>query len=435
VSFVRVRQEFEVSRRSWPGRVLLACQRAARAGQKKPLGACLPGAALAKGGLPVLLLVGLMISLARPAVAGVVVIARDKAFEATDIGIDAAGTAQVKGGATAGDVSSIPVAQLTLLMFDPLPSDAPVRAWLCLQDGRRLSGDSVTVDAAGVSLQISSGPAVTAALDGTNAVFFRARRPTLASPPAEGVRIVSTNGDVLNAPALDWTDAGLLVEVNPSLDPIPLPRDRIAAILWPVRTPTTASALSKEPGLPLVDLRTGERLAGRVTTLDGTVLKLETATGVMSVPRRDVEAIWFEAPKTQAADELVAPLPGKGERPSWRRGRNALGSPLRIDGRLYAQGFGVQAPGTVEIPVPVGTRWLVASIGPDADAARFARMTLELLVDGKQVVACDAASPGQAARRVAVAVKGAARVVLSVKLATTDPTGCLGDFADVFFIY
>ena len=54
----------------------------------------------------------------------------------------------------------------------------------------------MTIDAGQVSLQMAQGPAVTAALTDTNAVFFRARRPNLASPPGEGVRIVSTNGDI-----------------------------------------------------------------------------------------------------------------------------------------------------------------------------------------------------------------------------------------------
>jgi len=186
--------------------------------------------------------------------------------------------------------------------------------------------------------------------------------------------------------------------------------------------------------LPRIDLRTGERMTGRIVSLDETALKLQTATGVMTIPRRDVEAIWFDLPNTKSADELVSPPAVKTDRPSWRRGRNALGNPLRIGRRTYGQGFGLRAPAMVEVPVPAGARWLVATIGPDADAAEFSRMTLEIQVDGKQVPAYEAAAPGQAARRIAVAVRGAARVLLLVKPAGTDPTGCLGDFADVFFI-
>ena len=188
--------------------------------------------------------------------------------------------------------------------------------------------------------------------------------------------------------------------------------------------------------MPLIDLRTGERLAGRIASLDEMVLKLQTATSVLSIPRRDMEAIWFETPRTQVADELVPQTP-----PQKASGLRFAGAAMRWVPRCGSTAgsmrkvFGLRAPATLEIPVPAGARWLVASIGPDADAARFARMTLEVLVDGKQAVACEAASPGQAARRVALSVKNAGKVVLSVKSAGADPTGCLGDFADVFFIY
>ena len=94
-----------LSKETWRERVPLACPRV-------PLAAC----------PPVLLLAMLVTSAARPTAASVVIVAKDNAFEAADVKIDSAGTVQVTGGGAAVP-SPISTGQMTLLMFDVLPSD------------------------------------------------------------------------------------------------------------------------------------------------------------------------------------------------------------------------------------------------------------------------------------------------------------------------
>lgn len=363
----------------------------------------------------------------------VLVLMRDRAVVAADVRIDASGV-QLSGGQAAPAGEVVGRDEVSVMLFDVLPRDAAARAWVCLRDGRRLSGESVEVEDDRVALQTSPGGDVVAGMAEVRALYFHARRPDAAGSPAEGVRIVSTNGDTLNVPTLDWVDGGALVEVDPSLDPIPLPRERIAAILWPEDS-AGASATTPVVAQPLVDLRTGERLAGDVASLDSERIVVRSGGQDLSIPRREVEAIRFASPVEAAAETLVSPAPETGERPLWRINRNALGGPLRMGSRMYRRGFGLRAGGTVEIPVPKGARWLIATAGADADGARTARMRLAIHVDGDERFGSDEITPGAAAGRIAVRVQDAAVIKLSVSPAGDDPAGCLGDFAHVVFVH
>jgi hypothetical protein len=153
------------------------------------------------------------------------------------------------------------------------------------------------------------------------------------------------------------------------------------------------------------------------------------------VPRRDVQAIWFAHPPTTRVEESAVVPVAQDQPPSVRRGRNGVGNPLRIDGRLYRQGLGVKGPATVDIAVPAGCRWLLAWAGADADAVRSAGVSVALSLDGKLLAEYKDLVPGGQARRVVVPVAGGKRIRLSVQPAGDNPAGCLGDLVDAFFMY
>jgi hypothetical protein len=300
-----------------------------------------------------------------------------------------------------------------------------------MRDGRQISGESLAIQPAGVTLKATGKPDVFARRDELSAVFFRATLPAV-SPPGSGVRIISANGDTLDAPQAELTESGVVLDLDPGTDPVHLPRDRLAGVVWAVRAPA-AKAGTTAPS-HRIELRTGERLNGHVVSLDGEFLTLKGNGEPQRLDRREVQVIWFGPRAIRLAQDQISDAPASGERPVFRRGRHALGGPLRLGRRVYQNGIGLRGPVSLDIPVPPQARWFLADVGADADAARFARVVCEVLVDGQSRSRYEGLAPMAAARTVAVRVDGAERVTLRVTPTDDDPTGCLGDFADAMFI-
>ncbi len=364
----------------------------------------------------------------RAAAGEILVVTADEAVWGPEVRI-ADGRIEVGGGG-GGASRSISMEQAMVIRFDARPRLVPARAWVCLQDGRRLSGDGLTIEPGRIAMTLSGGRKLEAELDDVAGVFFKAREPRLADAPETGVAIVSANGDVLRAPFAELTEAGAFVEINADLDPVVVPRDRLAAVLWPAK----ASAASPDGGAHRVELRTGEQLTGRVESLDDKTLHLSFNGDAIEIDRREIRTLWLGQRDARLVDAVAGPENDGATRPAWRIDRNALGGPFRIGGRSYERGIGLRGPAEIRLAVPDGARWLLAAIGADADAASAARMTLELLVDAKSAGLFEHLIPGEPARVAAVRVGGASQVTIRLRPDGDDATGCLADVADAVFI-
>jgi hypothetical protein len=395
----------------------------------------------------------LVVLSARPAAGAVLILTYEQAVHAADVRIDPDGSVvAVQESVVAQPPSAvphpIPASEVMLIAFDPPPRAVEPRAWLCLQDGQRISGDALAIGPRQITLKAQGLPDLEVPREQLAAVFFKTARPLPHPPPAEGVRIIATNNDVLDVPAVEWTEHSLIVDIDPNVDPIILSLDRVAGVLWPVQDPvgtpvphrsTDAAAVSHpdpEAAAPgsLVELRTGERLRGRISSFDERALTLHVDTVQRVLPRPEIVLIWFGSRSVHRLAEVIAPETPTTDRPRYRLDRNALGDPIRIGERVYPGGIGIRGPATVDIPVPEGAKWLVAHVGADTGAAAFARMSLEIRADGQPRWQRENTSPGDPPERVAVPLAGARAVTLSVQPAGDDPTGCLGDFANAVFV-
>jgi hypothetical protein len=248
------------------------------------------------------------------------------------------------------------------------------------------------------------------------------------------VRVLSRNGDILDAPSASLTAAGAVVDIDPSIDPVPIPRDRLLGIIWP-GAPGPPAPGAGERGTVLVDLRSGERLAGKLVSLDERRLVLVGSGTQISLERREVRAIWFGERRVKPIDDCARPSLLDAGRPSHRIGRNAVGGPLAIGGRTYRRGLGLRGAGSMVVEVPSGAHWLLVDLGADSSAAPFARIDLEILVEGGGSVRRVGLAPGDPAETAAVLVKGARALTVRIgPSGSDDPTGSLGDLADAIFI-
>jgi hypothetical protein len=331
---------------------------------------------------------------------------------------------------------------LVFIRFTVLPVDRRPGAWLCLQDGQRFRGDEILIDAGGVTLKSRAaekdGRIRRASFDDVSAVFLQEAEPRLDPRPVSGARIISLEGEPLDAPAVRLTSSGAIVDLDPGTDPISLPTERLAGVVWAERPAPRDARL--RAGDILLDLSSGERIRGRLVSIDERAVTLlepgRKGKEARVCPRREVECIWFGGRSPQALDDRMMTIPKTLGRPAWRFGHGALGGPLRLGSRAYRVGLGLRARASVGVPVPPGARWLVADAGADADATPGTAISLHILVDGRRAWKADGLTTGEAAVPLAVPVEGAAVVTFELPA----PVGAdavdemLGGFGDVAFI-
>ncbi|MBN2581952.1 MAG: NPCBM/NEW2 domain-containing protein [Planctomycetes bacterium] len=326
-------------------------------------------------------------------------------------------------------VKPVSLDDLVLIQFNPPARRLAPLAWICLFNGMQVSGQRLQLTGEGAALTSGNETTFAAPQDQIAAVFFQAARPVFEPPPA-GIRIISANGDVLDAPFAEINAQGVFIDINPDVDLVHLPPDRLAAIVWPARLaePLTDRALPAR-----IALRTGQVLPGRLLALDDQILHVETETGPCEIPRRELAAIQSAAVRLVPARPVPTP-PDDAFRPAWRVDSDALGLPLRIGGRSFSHGIGLRAPARVVLPVPDHVRWFIALAGADDDAAPFARVTVEIHADDRLTWKLEAATPGKPGQYAAVNVRGGRTVTLIVRSAENSDTACLGDFAHAAFI-
>jgi hypothetical protein len=259
--------------------------------------------------------------------------------------------------------------------------------------------------------------------------------------------VVSREGEPLEAPSVTLEADGVKIEIDPSMEAVHLPVERLGSISW-ADTPGESDASRPGGGAATkrppdghgrtvrdvrVELRSGECALGSLVSFDAETIILEDRGTARSLRSREVESIWFGGHGAIPL-EALAPRPPPGpDRPLWRLGRNALGGPLRVGDRTSPTGVGLRAPAAIEIQPPSGARWLLAWAGASADAAPFAHVTLEVMIDGMPAARVADKTPGSPGDHLVLSVRGSERIAIRA-VATADATGALGDFADAMFI-
>ncbi|MEM8885299.1 MAG: NPCBM/NEW2 domain-containing protein, partial [Planctomycetota bacterium] len=159
-----------------------------------------------------------------------------------------------------------------------------------------------------------------------------------------------------------------------------LPRDKVYGFVRRGADPATPS---EGAILARVHFNDGGRVTLPVESIGGG----EIRAGGAIIDRRHVTRIDFlgrhierlAAMNPVSADEIAL----FGKAPRWKKNEMILGGPMRMDGKIYANGVGVQAKSRLEYAV--GGRWnrFFVRCGIDDAASREGRATFRVYGDGK----------------------------------------------------
>jgi hypothetical protein len=368
---------------------------------------------------------------ANDAIGAALVVTVDEAFSARDVTVAEGAEVCTIVVAEGTPAREIPREALMLIRFAWPRADRPAAAWLELKDGRRMRGASLRLAREGATLELAAGAApLVAPCEALAALCFDCADPAAFAPPAEGVRVVSRDGETIDAPSVTLGEEGATVQFDPSLDPVRLPRERLAAILW------AGDAAPPAPGRNevAVELRNGERRKGVLVSLGARGLVVMEGASAAVFPARAIDAMWFGAHRGARIDAWVPRAPAGPERPRWRVGKDALGGPLRLGARTCVSGLGLRAGASVAIPVPPNARFLIAYAGASADAPSCGTLTIEVLLAGTPAAALADLRPGSPARELALPLRGAGTLTVRAPAAGAAAIGCEGGLGDALFV-
>ena len=354
--------------------------------------------------------------------ADVIVITNNQTVVAKRITVEN-GLATLIGGKDT-KTSDFPIDELQRLIFDPPPAYSPTADWLCLRNGQRLRGDKLVIGPDRVALQREDLEPISAALDDVEAIFFSTSVPKLKTPPTSGVRILSANGDVLNAPFAELTTAGIIVDINPDIDPLLLPRERLQGIIWP--------ADPKQQPQTITSLRTGQQWIGTLVSIDEDALTIDAGDGKHTVPLRDVREVSRQQVRQIPLDDALADK--THELPRHRTDRNALGGPLQIGNAFYASGVGIRGGVEIELTPPRTAKWLIGWVGLDGESSSAAAARFEVRSRETELFRSERLSAGDQAMPVAVAVKDVERLLIRFVADEENTSHFLGDVVNAYFV-
>jgi len=204
-----------------------------------------------------------------------------------------------------------------------------------------------------------------------------------------------------------------------------LPRDKVYGF---VRAAPEAALPESDEILVRVHLKDG----GRITLPLKSITETSIEVGGATIARKAVTHLEFTGNhiahvsrmQPVSADETAL----FGKAPRWRRDAMVLGGRLRIDGRTYERGIGVQSRSRIEYAL--GRRWshFFVRCGIDDAASREGEAIFRVLGDGKLLHEVTRRR-GQAADVLLIPVAGVDRLVLEV-LPGSSYTSDLCDWAD-----
>jgi hypothetical protein len=181
----------------------------------------------------------------------------------------------------------------------------------------------------------------------------------------------------------EWNDKELVFEWDGQ--PRPIARDRVYGIVF-----AQLSDAHDSIGQCVVALADGSSASGKVTGLAGGKLSLELAPRVsVELPWADVTGVTVRSDRlvflsdTRPVESRQRPIVTLG-RP-WQADKNVVGGPLRIAGRSFDKGIGVQSRSELSFAQPGAFDVLAASIGVDDSASGRGDCEFVVLGDGKEL--------------------------------------------------
>jgi hypothetical protein len=182
---------------------------------------------------------------------------------------------------------------------------------------------------------------------------------------------------------MEWNDKELIFEWE--AQPRPISRDRVYGIVF-----AQLSGQEDATGQCVVSIADGSSVSGKLTGLAGGKLSLELAPKVsVELPWSDVTALAVRSDRllflsdAKPVEARHRPIVTLG-RP-WRADKNVLGGPLKIAGKAFDKGIGVQSRTELAFAQPGAFDVLAASIGVDDSASGRGDCEFVVLGDGKEL--------------------------------------------------
>ncbi len=292
-----------------------------------------------------------------------------------------------------------------------------------LANGDRLSGRVIAFEQDRVQVETPALGPVSVPLGAISRLSARqAEGPAQAAvdgPPAtrrENDVVMLSNGDMTTGLVAAIDAEGIVLDTPAGQTRVPLDRFAVAVLV-------------PDPDPP------GDRLAARLTLLDGTRLTVSAAHwGEDRSPRGLLEAsLWDE--RAAIPFDRIAQIEIRGGRwewlaqlsPSayvqtpmfrlawpWRADRNVVGGPLRVAGKGFDHGLGVQSECTLRYALHGQYDSFVTHFGMDDDSGPYANVDVSIRVDGQSRFEQPGVVPGRLHGPIRVSLNGAQTLELHV---------------------
>lgn len=167
-------------------------------------------------------------------------------------------------------------------------------------------------------------------------------------------------------------------------------------------------------------LRDGARIPFRAWSLENGQLNFTPLNAAPLVIAWDhVERLDLRSPRLVYVSELeptkVEEPVGIAPRRTWRRDRSVSGLPLRLNGRVYSRGLGVQAASRLEFDLGGGYEWFFAQVGLDDQTGHGGDCVMAVLGDSGQTLWKERVQGGETPRELRVDVRNQKRLTLVVE--------------------
>jgi hypothetical protein len=271
------------------------------------------------------------------------------------------------------------------------------------------------------------------------------RSLTARSVPRD--RVIFPNGDVVEGVILKVSDKNVTIESG--LGARPLPYTELAAFVVAELQPLAVRPVrpGKREVVAVLHTADGSRLSGRLTGLTQEAVRYRTRLGhEVEVQASAIIEITFRGGRVTYLSELrpqrvrQTPLI-RGEPTPWtlQRDRSVLGTPLRLDKKIYERGLGMHSRCEATYRLDGKYSRLLGTIGIDEGATGTSHkpaapggVVFRVHLDGKMVFDSGPVSRGDAPRPLRVAVAAARTLTLEVDFGPDgDDRGDHADWADI----
>jgi hypothetical protein len=251
-----------------------------------------------------------------------------------------------------------------------------------------------------------------------------------APPPGPADVVLLANGDRITGKLLGVENGKAIVQG--SVGKLPIDLKRVAAITFARPAKPTEVAPPAAAARVLLELTTGEQIAGRWEALEEEAMRVRSDWGgVLTVPTATVSRLLVQNGRLVFLSDL-RPVEARHtpyleiEHPH-RVNESQGGRSLQLSGVRYGRGLGVHARSDLTYELAGGFKTFAATIGVDAEVGNAGSVVFRVLGDDKVLYESPVMRGGDEAQPITVNVGGVLLLRLVVDFADN---GDLGDHAD-----